>query len=154
MEDKKRQNRLAAENRRVRFEYEILESYEAGIVLTGDEIKSVRAGHLSIVDCYGFIKDGECYLRNSYIKEYDNSFSAGRLGDNTCRDRKLLLHKIELEKIKKRIEQEHLTLVPTKAYFSGSNLKIELAVARGKKVADKRETLKKRQMERDLRRVE
>ena len=154
MEDKKRQNRLAAENRRARFEYEILESYEAGIVLTGDEIKSVRSGHLSIVDCYGFIKDGEYYLRNSYIKEYNNSFSAGRLGDNTRRDRKLLLHKIELEKIKKRIEQEHLTLVPTKAYFSGSNLKIELAVARGKKVADKRETLKKRQMERDLRRPE
>ena len=154
MENKKLQNRLVAENRRARFEYEIIETFEAGIVITGDEIKSVRAGHLSIVDCYGYIKDNECFLRNSYIKEYNNSFSAGRWGDNTRRDRKLLLHKLELEKIKKRIEQEHLTLVPTKAYFLGSNLKIELAVARGKKVADKRETLKKRQMERDLRRVE
>lgn len=153
MENKKQQ-RLVAENRRAKFEYEILECYEAGIVLTGDEIKSVRAGHLSIVDCYGYIKDNECFLRNSYVKEYDNSFAAGRLGDNTRRDRKLLLHKIELEKIKKRIEQEHLTLVPTKAYFVGSNLKIELAVARGKKVADKRETLKKRQIERDLRRAD
>lgn len=143
--------KLVAENRSARYEYSLLETYEAGIVLTGDEIKSVRAGHLSLVDCYGFIKDDECFLRNSYIKEYSNSFDAGRFGDSTRRDRKLLLHKLEIEKIKKKIEQEHLTLVPTKAYFVGSNLKIELAVARGKKVADKRETLKNRQIEKDLR---
>lgn len=149
--ENKQQKQLVAENRRARFEYEILQTYEAGIVLTGDEIKSVRAGHLSLVDCYGFIKDNECFLRNSYIKQYSNSFDAGRYDDTTRRDRKLLLHKIEIEKLKKQIEQEHLTLVPTKAYFVGSNLKIELAVARGKKVADKRETLKKRQIEKDLR---
>ncbi len=143
--------KLVAENRCAKYEYSLLETYEAGIVLTGDEIKSVRAGHLSLVDCYGFIKDDECFLRNSYIKEYSNSFDAGRFGDSTRRDRKLLLHKLEIEKIKKKIEQEHLTLVPTKAYFVGSNLKIELAVARGKKVADKRETLKNRQIEKDLR---
>lgn len=149
--ENKQEKQLVAENRRARFEYEILQTYEAGIVLTGDEIKSVRAGHLSLVDCYGYIKDDECFLRNSYIKQYTNSFDAGRFGDTTRRDRKLLLHKIEIEKLKKQIEQEHLTLVPTKAYFAGSNLKIELAVARGKKVADKRETLKKRQIEKDLR---
>lgn len=144
--------KLVAENRRARFEYEILQTYEAGIVLTGDEIKSVRAGHFSLVDCYGFIKDDECFLRNSYIKQYSNSFDAGRFGDTTRRDRKLLLHKLEIEKLKKQIEQERLTLVPTKAYFVGSNLKVELAIARGKKVADKRETLKNRQIEKDLRR--
>ena len=143
--------KLVAENKRARFDYELLDTYEAGIVLTGDEIKSVRLGHFSIVDCYGFIKDGECFLRNSYIKEYSNSFDAGRFGDTTRRDRKLLLHKEEILKIKKKLETEHLTLVPTKFYFDGSNLKVEIAVARGKKLYDKRETLKKKDIEKKLR---
>ena len=138
--------KLVAENKRARFEYELLEFFEAGIVLTGDEIKSVRAGHFSIVDTYGFIKNGECFLRNSYIKEYSNSFDAGRGGDTSRQDRKLLLHKDEILKMKKRIEQDRLTLVPTKAYFSGSNVKIEIAVARGKKLYDKREALKKKDL--------
>ena len=93
-------------------------------MLTGDEIKSVRAGHFSLADCYGFIKDDECFLRNSYIKQYSNSFDAGRFGDTTRRDRKLLLHKLEIEKLKKQIEQERLTLFPTKSYFVGINLKV------------------------------
>ena len=142
--------KLMAENKRARFEYELLDSYEAGIVLTGDEIKSVRLGHLSLVDCYGYIKNGECFLRNSYIKEYSNSFDAGRYGDTSRRDRKLLLHKEEIAKIKKKIETDHLTIVPTKAYFEGSNLKVEIAIARGKKLYDKRETLKKRELDRKL----
>jgi len=142
--------KLVAENKRARFEYEILDTYEAGIVLTGDEIKSVRLGHFSIVDCYGFIKDGECFLRNSYIKEYSNSFDAGRFGDTSRRDRKLLLHKDEIVKIKRKIETEKLTIVPTKAYFSGSNVKVEIAIAKGKKLYDKRETLKKRDIEKGL----
>lgn len=143
--------KLVAENKRGKFEYELLETFEAGIVLTGDEIKSVRAGHFSIVDCYGFIKNDECFLRNSYIKEYSNSFDAGRKGDSSRRDRKLLLHKIEIQKIKKKIEQDRLTIVPTKAYFSGSNVKIEIAIARGKKLFDKREALKKKDLERKVR---
>ena len=142
--------KLVAENKRARFEYELLDSYEAGIVLTGDEIKSVRAGHLSIVDTYGFIKAGECFLRNSYIKEYENSFYASNKNDLTRRDRKLLLHADEIAKIKKKLETEHLTLVPTKAYFSGSNLKIEIAIARGKKLYDKRESIKRRELNRKL----
>ena len=140
-----------AENKRARFEYELLDTYEAGIVLTGDEIKSVRLGHLSLVDCYGYIKNDECFLRNSYIKEYTNSFDAGRFGDTSRRDRKLLLHKDEIVKIRKKIETEHLTLVPTKAYFVDSNLKVEIAIARGKKLYDKRETLKKKDIERKTR---
>ncbi len=144
------ENKLVAENKRARFEYELLQTYEAGIVLTGDEIKSVRAGHFSIVDCYGYIKKGECFLRNSYIKEYANSFNAARGEDKTRRDRKLLLHADEIEKIRKKIETEHLTIVPTKAYFSGSNLKVEIAVARGKKLYDKRESIKKRELDRKL----
>ena len=142
--------KLMAENKRARFEYELLDSYEAGIVLTGDEIKSVRLGHLSLVDTYAYIKNDECFLRNSYIKEYSNSFDAGRYGDTSRRDRKLLLHKDEILKIKKKIETEHLTLVPTKAYFEGSNLKVEICVARGKKLYDKRETIKKRDLDRRL----
>lgn len=143
--------KLVAENRRAGHEYELLDKYEAGIVLNGDEIKSVRLGHLSLVDCYGFVKDNECFLRNSYIKEYSNSFDAGRFGDTSRRDRKLLLHKDEIEKIKKKIETEHLTLVPTKAYFVDSNLKVEISVARGKKLYDKRESLKKKDMARRIR---
>ena len=142
--------KLIAENKRARFEYELLDSYEAGIVLTGDEIKSVRLGHLSLVDTYAYIKNEECFLRNSYIKEYSNSFDAGRYGDTSRRDRKLLLHKDEILKIKKKIETEHLTLVPTKAYFEGSNLKVEVCVAKGKKLYDKRETIKKRDLDRRL----
>jgi len=140
--------KLVAENKRARFEYELLETFEAGIVLTGDEIKSVRLGHFSIVDTYGYIKDNECFLRNSYIKEYSNSFDAGRFGDTSRRDRKLLLHKDEILKMKKKIEQDKLTLVPTKAYFSGSNIKVEIAIARGKKLYDKRESLKKKDLDR------
>lgn len=142
--------KLMAENKRARFEYEILDTYEAGIVLTGDEIKSVRLGHLSIVDCYGYIKDDECFLRNSYIKQYSNSYDAGRFGDTSRRDRKLLLHKEEIAKIKKRIETEHLTLVPTKAYLTDSNLKVEIGIARGKKLYDKREALKKKDVEKRI----
>ena len=145
--------KIIAENKRARFDYELLNTYEAGIVLTGDEIKSVRLGHFSIVDCYGFIKEGECFLRNSYIKEYSNSFDAGRYGDTSRRDRKLLLHKQEIEKIKKKIEQDRLTLVPTKAYFSGSNIKVEIAVSRGKKLYDKRESLKKKDIEKRITRM-
>ena len=142
--------KIVAENKRAKFEYELLETYEAGIVLTGDEIKSIRLGHFSIVDCYGFIKDGECFLRNSYVKEYSNSFDAGRFGDTSKRDRKLLLHKDEIAKMKKKVETERLTLVPTKAYFSGSNVKVELAIARGKKLYDKRESLKKKELDRKI----
>ena len=144
--------KLVAEDRRARFEYELLDSFEAGIVLTGDEIKSVRAGHFSIVDCYGFIKNNECFLRNSYIKNYENSFDAGRTVKDEKRDRKLLLHKQEIEKIRKKIEQAGLTLVPTKAYFVDGLIKIEICLARGKKLYDKRETIKSRDIERDVKR--
>lgn len=143
--------KLVAENRRAKFEYELLENFEAGIVLTGDEIKSVRLGHLSISDCYAYIENNECFLRNSYIKTYDNSFDAGRNSSVEKRDRKLLLHKDQIQKIKKKLEQEHLTLVPTRAYFKDNNLKIEICVAKGKKLFDKRETIKNRDLDRQNR---
>ena len=102
--------KIVAENRRAKFEYELLDRYEAGIVLTGDEIKSIRLGHFSINDCYGFIKNDECFLRNSYVKEYANSFDSTRNNETTKRDRKLLLHKQEIEKIKKRLKLNILLL--------------------------------------------
>ena len=142
--------KIMALNKRAGYEYELLDSYEAGIVLTGDEIKSVRLVHLSITDCYGYIKDGECFLRNSYIKQYSNSFDAGRYGDTSRRDRKLLLHRDEIAKIRKKIETDRLTLVPTRAYFEGSNLKVEIRLARGKKLYDKRESLKKKDLDRRM----
>ena len=142
--------KIMALNKRAGYEYELLDSYEAGIVLTGDEIKSVRLGHLSITDCYGYIKDGECFLRNSYIKQYSNSFDAGRYGDTSRRDRKLLLHRDEIAKIRKKIETDRLTLVPTRAYFEGSNLKVEICLARGKKLYDNRESLKKKDLDRRM----
>ena len=95
-----------------------------------------------------------CEIIDFLIKEYENSFNAGRKGDNSRRDRKLLLHKIEIEKIKKKIEQDRLTIVPTKAYFSGSNLKVEIAIGRGKKLYDKRESLKKKDIDKKLKRIE
>ena len=149
----KQTEKLVAENRRAAYEYELLDSFEAGIVLTGDEIKSVRAGHFSIVDCYGFIKNNECFLRNSYIKNYENSFDAGRTAKDEKRDRKLLLHKQEIEKIRKKIEQAGLTLVPTKAYFVDGLIKIEICLARGKKLFNKKEALKEKDVERDLKRL-
>lgn len=134
-------------NNRAKFEYSLLDNFEAGIVLTGEEIKSVRAGHFSIVDCYAYIKNNECFLRNSYIKTYDNAYVTNKNQDEK-RDRKLLLHKDEIRKIKKKIETENLTLVPTKAYFVKSNLKVEIYLAKGKKLYDKRETIKQRDIER------
>ena len=86
-------------------------------------------------------------MRNSYIKEYANSFDSSRNNETTRRDRKLLLHKQEIEKIKKKVETEHLTIVPTRAYFVKSNLKVEIAIARGKKLYDKREAIKKRELD-------
>ena len=134
-------------NNRAKFEYTLLDTFEAGIVLTGEEIKSVRAGHFSITDCYAYIKNNECFLRNSYIKTYDNAYITNKNHDEK-RDRKLLLHKVEIRKIKKKIETEKLTLVPTKAYFVKGNLKVEIRLAKGKKLYDKRETIKQRDVER------
>ena len=134
-------------NNRAKFEYTLLDTFEAGIVLTGEEIKSVRAGHFSITDCYAYIKNNECFLRNSYIKTYDNAYITNKNHDEK-RDRKLLLHKVEIRKIKRKIETENLTLVPTKAYFVKGNLKVEIRLAKGKKLYNKRETIKQRDVER------
>ena len=133
-------------------EYFLLDNYEAGIVLTGDENKSIRQGHISIKESFVRIDDGEIWLKNAYIQAYEKGYNTSRKKPSERKDRKLLLHKREILKIKKDIEQDGLTVVPTKVYFEGSKVKVAISVARGKKLYDKRESAKKKDEERRIRR--
>ena len=134
-------------NKRAKFDYFIEEEIEAGIVLTGTEIKSIRNGNCNIKDCYGIVKNGEIYLLNMYIGEYKEG---NLFNHQETRSRKLLLHKKEIKKISQQIELNGLTLVPLKGYFKDNHFKILLGICRGKKTYDKRETIKKRDIERDI----
>jgi SsrA-binding protein len=144
MADKKDKpaSRTAAVNRRARFNYEIGQVYEAGIALTGTEIKSLRAGQSNIADSYAGEKGGELWLYNAYIPEY---LQANRFNHETRRPRKLLLHKREISRLVGAVDKEGMTIVPLKVFFNDKGrAKVEIAVARGKKLHDKRETEKKR----------
>ena len=134
-------------NRRAKFDYFIEEEYEAGIVLTGTEIKSVRNGHCNIKDCYGIIRNNEVFLLNMFIDQYKEG---NIFNHNETRNRKLLLHKKEIKKINDSININGLTLVPLKLYFKDNNLKVLLGVCRGKKNYDKRETIKERDIKREV----
>ena len=133
-------------NRRAKFDYQIEEEYEAGIVLTGTEIKSVREGHCNIKDSYGIIRNGEVFLLNMYIEHYKE----GNLFNHSeTRTRKLLLHKKEIKKLGEAIQLQGLTLVPLKLYFKENHLKVLLGLCRGKKNYDKREVIKNRELQRE-----
>lgn len=134
-------------NRKARYDYEILEKYEAGIVLTGTEIKSIRKGNANLKDSYAVIKNGEVFLLNMYISEYKEG---NIFNHEETRTRKLLLNKNEIKKINDKIAIKGLTLVPVKLYFVNGKLKVELAVARGKHTYDKKETIKQRDIDRDM----
>jgi SsrA-binding protein len=139
---KDRPRRDAAVNRRARFSYEIGQVYEAGIALTGTEVKSLRAGQSNIADSYAGEKGGELWLYNAYIPEY---LQANRFNHETRRPRKLLLHKREISRLIGAVDREGMTIVPLKIFFNDrGRAKVEVAVARGKKLHDKRETSKKR----------
>jgi len=139
--------KIIADNRKARFNYAIGEVYEAGIALTGTEIKSLRAGKATIAESYADARGGEIWLINSNIPEY---LQASRFNHAPKRPRKLLLHKREINKLMGAVEREGMTLVPLKLYFNPKGrAKIEIAVARGKKLHDKRETEKKRSWERE-----
>jgi SsrA-binding protein len=139
-----------ASNRKANFQYEILERFEAGIVLLGTEVKSLREAKINLQEGFGKIKNNEVWLTNVHINEY----KFGNLNNHDpLRERKLLLNKREIRKIRSQLEEKGLTLVPTKIYFKGSNIKVEIAVARGKKLYDKRESIKKRESERKLQRL-
>src|SRR3954451_19849530 len=139
--------RAAAVNRRARFNYEIGQVFEAGIALTGTEVKSLREGRSSIGDAFAGERGGELWLYNAYIPEY---LQANRFQHETRRPRKLLLHKREIGRLIGAVEREGMTLVPLKIYFNDrGRAKVELALARGKKLHDKRETEKKRDWARE-----
>lgn len=135
-------------NRKVKFDYFVEDEYEAGIVLTGTEIKSVRNGSCNIKDCYGIVRDNEVFLLNMFIGQYKEG---NIFNHNETRSRKLLLHKKEIKKIEQYIKIDGLTLVPIKLYFKNNKLKVLLGVCRGKKNYDKRDTIKERDINRDIR---
>lgn len=135
-------------NRKAKYDYEIEETYEAGIVLKGTEIKSIRNGKAQLKDSYAIVKNNEVFLLNMHISAYDKG---NIFNHEETRTRKLLLNKKEIFKIRDKIAQEGYTLVPIKVYFSKNKAKILLGIARGKKTYDKRETIKKRDMEREVR---
>ena len=141
---------LIAQNKKARFDYELLDTYEAGLVLTGSEVKSLREGHGNITEAYAVFKDGEIFLLNGYIAEYRNG---GYAQHEERRTRKLLMHKKEIERLKEEKERNSLTIVPTRLYWKNGKVKIELAVARGKKQHDKRDTEKKRDWSRQKARL-
>jgi len=134
-------------NKRARFDYFIEEEIEAGIVLTGTEIKSVRDGKCNIKDCYGVVKNGEVFLLNMYIAQYKEG---NIFNHEETRSRKLLLHKKEIKKISQAIEVGGYTLVPIKGYFKENKFKILLGICKGKKNFDKRETIKDRDIKREV----
>ena len=142
--------KVVCNNPNASFLYFLLDKYEAGVVLTGDEIKAVRAGHMSIKESFVSVKDGEVTLKNAYIEQYSNAFDGSRKKANERKDRKLLLHKTEIAKLEKAITQEGLTIVPVKAYFNGSYLKLAIALAKGKKTYDKRESIKQKDIDRKI----
>jgi SsrA-binding protein len=137
-------------NRKARFEYEILDTWEAGIELKGTEVKSIRQGKASLDDSFAIIHRGEVYLENMQITPYE----LGTVDNHDPkRSRKLLMHREEIEKLRLKVSDKGLTLIPLKLYFnSKGKAKIELALAKGKKLHDKRESIKKRDVERELRR--
>ncbi len=144
-------NKLVAENRRARFDYLIEDTFEAGIVLLGTEVKALRQGRANIAESYAAVQQGELVLINSYIPEYA---PASRFNHEPRRQRKLLLKKREMARLKSAIEREGRTLVPTKLYFNARGIaKLELALAKGKKAHDKRASTKERDWQRDKARL-
>jgi len=141
------EKRAVATNRRARFDYEVIERVEAGLVLVGPEVKSLRAGKASLGEAYAMIRRGEAWLLNCRISPYD---PASRENPDPRRERKLLLHRKELRKLEGKLQERGLTMVPLSLYFKDGRAKVELALVRGKRRFDKRETIRDRESQRDL----
>ena len=150
---KKRKRKAAAgdvaTNRRAAFRFNLLERIECGIELRGSEVKSMRSGSVQLKDAYAEVKDGEVWLRNMHIAPYEPA----RDGHDPERPRKLLLHRREIERLIGKTAERGFTLVPTRVYFSGPRAKVELAVAQGKDLYDKRRALKDREQKREMQRA-
>lgn len=150
LEKKRHQNTPSIDNRRARHEYHILESLEAGLELTGTEVKSIRQGGVSITEAYARFRDGEAWLLSMHIPAYkQGSFS----NVDPNRPRKLLLHREQIANLTAKVKEKGLTLVPLRMYFTRGKVKVEIGLARGKKVWDKREDIAKRDVEREIARV-
>ncbi len=139
---------MEIKNRKARFNYFIEKTYEAGLVLTGTEIKSIRKGSANFNDAYVSIYNGEAFIKNMYIAKYEEG---NRFNHDERRDRKLLFHKKEIKKLLSEVKISGYTLVPLKLYFKGNYAKVEIGLGKGKKLYDKRETIKKRDLEREAR---
>jgi SsrA-binding protein len=142
--------KLIAENRRARHDYELLERFEAGIALTGTEVKSLRSGKASLQHAFGQVRDGDVWLVGASIPEYPQ---ANRANHDPDRDRKLLLHRREIDSLTGTVNQQGLTLVPTRLYFKNGRVKIELALARGKAAHDRRRDIAERDARREMERA-
>ena len=138
-----------ASNRRALYDYEILDTFEAGISLLGPEVKSLRAGGANLADAYATVRRGEVFLVNAHISPYSQ---AGRENPDPRRERKLLLHKREIGRLRGQVAERGRTLVPLSLYFKEGRVKVELALARGKRRYDRRETIRKREQEREVQR--
>src|SRR3954452_14671179 len=139
-----------ARNRQASYKYNFLEKWEAGLQLQGSEVKSLRNGGVQLKDAFATVRDGEVWLHNMHIAPYA---PASRENHEPERERKLLLHKSEIERLIGRTQEKGLTLVPTRMYFKGPRAKVEIAVARGKDVGDKRRSIKERDMKREAERA-
>ena len=142
--------KTVAENRKARHDYFILESLEAGIALTGTEVKSMRAGRVNLKDSYIFIQNNEAFIEGMHVSPYEQG---NRFNVDPLRKRKLLLHKKEILKLRAKTQEQGLSIVPLKLYFNGDKIKVEIASVRGKKLYDKRATEAKKSAEREIHRV-
>jgi len=143
--------RVVVRNRRARFEYEILESFEAGIALLGPEVKSLREGKGNLADAYATIRGGECFLRNFHISPYEQ---AGRENPEPRRERRLLMHRREIARLAGQVRERGTTLVPLSVYFNeDGRAKVEIALAQGKRLHDKRQSIQRREQDREVQRA-
>jgi len=140
--------RTIAENRKARHDYHILDTWEAGVALLGTEVKSIREGRVNLRDSYARIENGEVWMLNVHISPYSHRGSAAH---EELRQRKLLLHRDEIRKMVGKVAEKGLTLVPLELYFKNGRVKVQLALAKGKQAHDKRETLRKREVDRETR---
>lgn len=139
--------KIAAENRKARHDYHIHETYEAGIVLTGTEVKSLRAGKANLKDSYARVENNEVFLHNLHISPYEQG---NRFNHEPLRTRKLLLHRFEINKLIGKVREKGYALVPLKLYFSRGKVKVDLALATGKKLYDKRDDMAERDAKREM----
>jgi SsrA-binding protein len=142
--------KVIAENRKARHDYDLVETFEAGIALVGTEVKAIREGRVNLRDSYGRVEDGEVFVHNIHISPYSHR---GYADHEPMRRRKLLLHKAEIRKLIGKTVERGFTLVPVRLYFKNGRVKVAVSLARGKKTHDKRETIRRRETERETRRA-